>query len=144
MAETKLTTLEQLQMLAQRANVKMNQISVSIPTKVSQLTNDSKFQTDTEVAAAIASIDSLHRKKVASISDIDVSAADAEKFIYMVPKSTSGANDVYDEYMVIDGALEHVGNTAINMDGFISTSDIATDAEVTAALDTIFGSGDGV
>lgn len=141
MAETKLTTLDQLEMLAQRTNVKINQVAVSVPTKTSQLTNDSKFQTDADVATAISGIDRLTRKKVTSISEINTSAPDADKFIYMVPKTTAGTNDVYDEYMVIDGALEHVGTTAVDMSGFISTSDIASDEEVTTALNAIFGDG---
>lgn len=143
MASSKLTTLDQLTMLANRANTKINQVALTIPSKTSQLTNDSNFQTDTDVATAIAGVDHLSRKKVISISNIDPSATDAEKFIYMVPKSTAETNDSYDEYMVIDGKIEYVGNTKVDMTGFISADDVATDDEVTTALDTIFGSTEG-
>ncbi len=143
MAGKKLTTLDQLQMLANRANTKINQVALSVPTKTSQLTNDSNFQTDTDVASAISSIDHLSRKKVTSTSDIDPSASGAEKFIYMVPKSNADTNDSYDEYMVIDGKIEYVGNTKVDMTGFISVDDVASDDDVTTALDTIFGSTEG-
>ena len=60
-----------------------------VPTKVSQLTNDSKYQTETDVAAAVAGADHLKRKIVTSVDAIDKTAADAAQYIYMVLKSST-------------------------------------------------------
>lgn len=46
-------------------------------------------------------------------------------------------NDNYNEYMVIDGELEHVGNTVADMTGYLNENDIATDAEVDAAIEDV-------
>lgn len=95
----------------------------AIPTRVSDLENDSKFQTEAEVAAAVAAADHLHRKKVESVDAIDVSAADADKYIYMVPKTGGKNGDKYDEYMVIDGAVEPVGDWAVDLSGYVQKED---------------------
>ena len=58
-----------------------------IPTAVSALTNDAKYQTEEQVAATVAAADHLARKKVASLEAIDPAAEGAEKYIYMVPKT---------------------------------------------------------
>lgn len=135
-------------------------VDIAVPTKVSELNNDSKFQTDAEVAAAVAAADHLQRKKVTGIADIDPSAVGADKYIYMVPKTGSDSDDLYDEYMVLDGKVEHVGNTKVDLSGYVEKEagkglsandytdqektklagiETATDAEVTAMLNEVFG-----
>ena len=112
------------------------------------------------IAAAVAAADHLTRKKVASVDAIDLTAADAAKYIYMVPKTDGENGDKYDEYMVLDGALEPVGDWAVDLSGYqpketgkgLSTNDfdnaakdkldgivMATDAEITTMLDEVFG-----
>lgn len=135
-------------------------LNVAVPVKVSELTNDSKFQTDTEVAAVVAAAPHLQRKKVSNSAAIDPSAADADKYIYMIPKTGSDSDDLYDEYMVLDGKVEHVGNTKVDLTGYVQKVDgkglsvndytdaekvklagieTATDAEVDAMLTEVFG-----
>ena len=94
-------------------------VDITVPTKVSDLTNDSKFQTDTEVAAAIAAADHMKRKIVNSTADIDLEAADASQYIYMVKKGSTKTGDKYDEYMVIDGALEKVGDWEVDLSNYV-------------------------
>lgn len=168
-----LTKLKHLKQLAEKIKTdfatkeELTTLSSSVPTKVSQLTNDSKFQTDTEVATsiatAVASADHLQRKKVDNVSAIDASADGADKFIYMVPKTGGKNGDKFDEYMVIDGAVEPVGDWAVDLSNYVekvdgkglSTNDftdadkekmdalpaVATDAEVTEMLTEVFGAG---
>ncbi len=113
------------------------------------------------IASAVAAADHLQRRKVASVDAIDPAAEDAEKYIYMVPKAGSDEDDLYDEYMVLDGSVEHVGNTKVDLSGYqqkeagkvLSSNDytdeekaklagleIATDEEVQEMLDEVFGS----
>lgn len=110
-------------------------VDIAVPVKVSDLTNDSKFQTDAEVAAAVAAADHLKRKIVASADAIDKTADDATQYIYMVLKGTSKSGDKYDEYMVIDGEVERVGDWTVDLSGYqpkedgkgLSTNDYTTD-----------------
>lgn len=102
---------------------------------------------------------------------IDLKAADAAQYIYMVPKGTAGTSDKYDEYMVIDGVLEKMGDWKVDLSGYVQkeagkglstndytsadkqkvtnmektmdariTASMATDTEVNAMLDELFGS----
>ena len=114
-------------------------VDIAVPVNVSQLANDSKYQTEEQVAAAIAAVDHLQRKKVASKDDIDPTAEDADKYIYMVPKTGGKNGDKYDEYMVLDGAIEPVGDWAVDLSGYIREEDVATDSEITEMLDGVFG-----
>lgn len=74
-------------------------VALTVPTAVSDLTNDSNFQTDTEVASAISSA-------IAGVTQFDyqiVNAlpAEGEKgVIYLIANSGTGQN-VYDEYIWI-------------------------------------------
>lgn len=98
-------------------------VNITMPTKVGDLTNDKKYQTDTEVSTAIskavAAADHLKRKVVESTSAIDLKAADASQYIYMVPKGSAGDADKYDEYMVIDGVLEKMGDWGVDLSGYV-------------------------
>lgn len=116
-----------------------------IPTKTSDVTNDSNFQTGSQVTASITrAVDGLAsqeyvqqqivganhltRKKVTALPAISEAS---ESIIYMVPKSgTSG--DSFNEYMLIDGVFELMGNSEVDLSGYVKTTDEATEAEITA------------
>lgn len=93
-------------------------VDIAVPVSVSELTNDSKYQTDTDLAAAIASVDHLKRRIVESADAIDKEAEDAAQYIYMVPKDPADSGDKYDEYMVIDGEVERVGDWTVDLSGY--------------------------
>lgn len=109
---------------------------LSIPTKTSELTNDAKFQTDTDVANAIANSDKLTRRKIDSLSDIDPAADDAEDFIYMLGVTDTDGNTYYQQYMVINGAVEAMGTTKVDFEGYLTEEDVATDEEVDAEIES--------
>lgn len=166
--------LKHLQDVAERVSAELSPVKASIkaledstPKKVSDLENDTGYQTATDVAAAVAAADHLTRKIVASVDDIDPEAADATKYVYMVLKSSTKAGDKYDEYMVIEGAVERVGDWTVDLSGYvqkeegkglssndftgeekaklakaITEDDMATDEEVAEMLDQVFGTGD--
>nr|WP_326164961.1 hypothetical protein [uncultured Oscillibacter sp.] len=118
-------------------------VDLAVPVKVSDLDNDSGFQTGEQVAAAVASADHLKRKIVESADAIAPAAADADRYIYMVRKAGGEPGDRYDEYMVIDGAVERVGDWSVDLSGYVrkeegrglSTNDF-TDADK-ARLDSV-------
>jgi hypothetical protein len=76
------------------------------------------------VAAGVAGADHLKRKIVASTDAIDLSANDASQYIYMVTNSSKKTGDKYDEYMVVDGALEKVGDWSIDLSDYALANDL--------------------
>lgn len=181
---SKHTTIDQLKMLAQRSKAEISKVDDKVtglsnrvddlvtaggePNKIEVIKNngtaleiDNKaVDIGSSIAAAVAAADHMTRKKVASVDAIDPAAEGADKFIYMVPKTGSDEDDVYDEYMVMDGAVEHVGNTKVDLSGYqpketgkgLSTNDfdndakakldgieMATDAEIETMLTEVFG-----
>ena len=91
----------------------------------------------TAISTAIAGVDHLQRTIVASVDDIDLSAADAGQFIYMVPKTAAGEETTegestetvvdgiaYEEYMVINGALERMGDWKVDLSDYAKTADV--------------------
>ena len=83
-----------------------------------------KEETDKAIGDAIAAVDHLERVVVDSIDDIDVSATDAHKYIYMVPTGFQAEDDKYDEYIVINGAIEKVGSWEVDLSGYAKTQDV--------------------
>lgn len=77
-----------------------------------------KAETDTKISEAVAKAGHIQRKIVNSLEEIDLSAADADQFIYLVPNNTIGDNK-YDEYIIIDGALEKVGDWAVDLSDYV-------------------------
>lgn len=177
---SKHTTLDQLKMLAQRTKTEIDKVDTKVdglakrvddiatvggePNVITEIKNNGTALAITDkgvdigpsIAEAVAAADHLTRKKVTSLDDIDPSADGADKFIYLVPKTDTEDKDLYDEYMVLDGAVEHVGSTKINLEDYVQKEDgaglypdadkeklagivMAEDAEITAMLDEVFG-----
>lgn len=136
--------LTQLQMTVQRIKNEMEKNKVDVPTKVSELLNDSDFQTETDVLSLIDDADHIRRKIVASVDDINVSANDADKYIYMVKHIETGENpgdppiEYYMEYMVVGGKVDQVGDTRVDLTGYVKYTDAATNEDIAFMLDNIF------
>lgn len=163
---SKHTTLDQLEMLARRTKTEIDKVDAKVDTisdKVDGLVatggepnvltavkvdgtaleiTDKAVDIGASISAAVAKADHLKRKKVTGVDAIDLTAADADQYLYMVPKTGSDSDDVYDEYMVLDGKVEHVGNTKIDLSGYALKNELpqmATDDEVSSMLTDIFG-----
>ncbi len=86
-------------------------------TSAKQEITERGYQTENDVRALLASSQHLQRKLVTSSDDIDVTATDAEKYIYLVPLYTD--NDTfYSEWLVVDGKAVMVSNGFTNLDGY--------------------------
>lgn len=108
-----------------------------LDTKANKADVYTKTETDTAISTAIAAADHLQRKTVASVSEINPSEEGADKFIYMVAKSGSDG-DHYDEYMVINGVTEKVGDWAVDLSEYAKTADVNT--ELAKKVDIVEGS----
>ena len=108
----------------------MEYVEPAIPTKTSDLTNNSGFitkavndltnyylksetYTKEEVQSLISAINSVTLQKVESLPEMEES-----NVIYLVPKSGSG-NDIYNEYIFIDGKPEHIGCTQVDLSNYV-------------------------
>ena len=91
-----------------------------IPTKVSSFTNDANYQTATDVASMIASIPQF------SLSIVDSLPSSGQKMVlYLVPKTSAGGDDIYDEYIWIEStsSFELVGSTTVDLSDYYSKTE---------------------
>lgn len=83
-----------------------------------------KTETDTLIKTAINNADHLKRKIVAATGEIDLNAKDADQYIYMVPNGLQHDDDKYDEYIVIEGKLEKVGDWEVDLTGYYTKVEV--------------------
>ena len=70
--------------------------------------------TKQEVNDLISAITTMDIRVVQTLPTEDISTTT----IYFVPKTTAGTNDVYDEYIYVSNAWEHIGSTDIDLSGY--------------------------
>ena len=80
-----------------------------------------KTDTDSAIAAAIAAVDHLSREIVETLPE---NASANKNVIYMVRREDGTGQDVYNEYMYINGAWEIIGDTSVDLTGYAKTEDI--------------------
>ena len=78
-----------------------------------------KTETDSAIATAIAAVDHLSREIVETLPENA-----SEKVIYMVRREDGTGQDVYNEYMYINGVWEIIGDTSVDLTGYAKTEDI--------------------
>lgn len=113
-------------------------VDITVPTKTSDLTNDSDFQTDQDVQdaidAALADITGIEFEVVQSLPQ-----SGEKGTIYLVPNSGSGTN-TYDEYIWVEptggtARFEKIGTTDVDLSGYWAKTELT--AITTAEIDTI-------
>lgn len=80
-----------------------------------------KGETDSAIATAVANAEHLKRDIVETLPAVD--DAD-ERIIYMVAKEDGEGNQMYDEYMIVNGAFEKVGDTKVDLTPYAKTDDV--------------------
>lgn len=127
-------------------------VDISVPTKVSQLTNDSEFQTSTQVNSIVTGkgyqtqlqVQSLINSAVGNITSIryekvtSLPATGSNGVIYLVAHS-HGTQDIYDEYIWLSETktYEKIGNTDIDLSAYVKKSELT--AITTNDLNTMWG-----
>lgn len=99
-------------------------VLTEVGTKASMADVYTKDETNTAILTAVADVDHLKRKIVDSLSDIDVDAIDAHLYIYMVPTGLQLEDDKYDEYIVINGAVEKVGSWEVDLSNYATKAEL--------------------
>lgn len=90
----------------------------TLVTKVDGL--DTPEEVDSKIAEAVAAANHLSYEIVESTDDIVLDAAGADKIIYLVKN-----DDIYDEYMVVNGALEKVGDWNVDLSTYATKEEVA-------------------
>lgn len=78
-------------------------------------------ETDKAIATAIAAVDHLSRKIVEALPE---TANANENVIYMVHREGGTGQDVYNEYMYINGTWEIIGDTSVDLTDYAKKEDI--------------------
>lgn len=185
---SKLTKLESLKALAQKVNTdyakkssvtaleeRVGQVETGTPTKVSDLTNDSKYQTEDEVTAAInakvastykaggsvafADLPELTEANLGLVVNVTDKFTTTDDFVEGAgTKHPAGTNvvvaqageaykyDVLAGFVDLSGYMEKEEGKVLSSNDYTSEEkaklaglEIATDAEVTAMLNEVFG-----
>ena len=106
--------------------------------EVDKKANVTDVYTKIEVNELIADAGHIKRKKVNSLEEIDLTAPDAEQYIYLVLVDTTiDGNDIYDEYMVLDGKLEKLGSWEVNLDGYVTEDKLTNTLKNYASVETV-------
>lgn len=127
-------------------------VDVTVPTKTSQLTNDSGYQSETSVESIITAkgyqtqsqVQSLINSAVGNITSIryekvtSLPATGSNGVIYLVAHS-HGTQDIYDEYIWLSETktFEKIGNTDIDLSAYVKKSELT--AITTSDLNTMWG-----
>lgn len=127
-------------------------VDVTVPTKTSQLTNDSGYQSATSVESIITAkgyqtqsqVQSLINSAVGNITSIryekvtSLPATGSNGVIYLVAHS-HGTQDIYDEYIWLSETktFEKIGNTDIDLSAYVKKSELT--AITTNDLNTMWG-----
>ena len=98
---------------------KFSGVDVDVPTKTSELINDSNFATQDYVDEEIANFDFI---KIVT----ELPATGLVNRTYFVPKEDPNTNDLYDEYMWVDGKWELITTKQIEVDltKYVKNTDI--------------------
>lgn len=127
-------------------------VDVTVPTKTSQLTNDSGYQSATSVESIITAkgyqtqsqVQSLINSAVGNITSIkyekvnSLPTTGSNGVIYLVAHS-HGTQDIYDEYIWLaeTKTYEKIGNTDIDLSAYVKKSELT--AITTNDLITMWG-----
>lgn len=92
---------------------------IKVPSKVSELVNDSRFMSDEEVVAKINEAlgnvaGGLKFEIVDTIEDLPTWCDDSST-IYLVPSEKTESNQYYNEYLWMNGRWEKLGDTRVNL-----------------------------
>lgn len=127
----KVTTFSQLQALATRTKTELDAVRSAIPTKVSDLTNDTGFitkaindltnyytknetYTKTEIDSKISVIPKFSIEVVETLPTSDIS----ETTIYLLTSGEETQN-LYTEYIYVDGGWEKLGTQTVDLSGYV-------------------------
>ncbi len=100
-------------------------VSITIPTRLGQLQNDSNYQTLNQVNESIA--EALSEITSFKFEIVDVLPAEGQNGIIYLVLEDESTSDIYNEYAWIDGQWEKLGSTAIKIEDYVTKEQLVTD-----------------
>jgi len=100
----------------------------TVPAAVSAFTNDAGYITELEAVEAA-------KLKKAIVEELPDPGEADDNTIYLILAEDGGDDDIYDEYLLIGGALEKIGSTRISLEGYLTEDDLASDADIDAMFE---------
>ena len=101
--------------------LEISALQASLATKAPQTTTYTKSEVDTLIAA----LTSMNIEVVSSLPTTNIS----QTTIYLVPKASAQTQNVYDEYINLDGTTagwELIGDTEIDLSDYVTDTELAT------------------
>lgn len=101
-------------------------VSSFITASVNNLVNyylKSETYTKAEVAALIGAIQQFHYEIYASTSDV---TAPASNVLYLIGPASISGSDKYEEYVYANNTFVKIGDTSIDLSGYVTTSALNT------------------
>ena len=127
-------------------------VDISIPTKVSQLSNDSGFQKASDVNTAITNkgyqtaqqVQDAINNALSGITGIEFKVVSqlpqsGERGVICLLAHAHGNGDAYDEYIWVSNKWEKIGNTDIDLSAYAKTTDFVEiqNTEIQSIWDSI-------
>ena len=104
--------------------IKDKAVDITVPTKVSDLINDSKFQSDTEVATAIqTAIAGTGHAKFEKVDTIPTASVAKDNILYLVMNSKTNH---YDIYAKVAGEVVLLDDTTVDLTAYATTEAMNT------------------
>lgn len=122
------------------AEVEIKSELVELGSEVADKTEIDDTATTTEntwsaskIQSIVNALNSLTFAVVSVLPTTDIST----RTIYLVPRTTAQTNNTFDEYMYINNQWEIIGNTDVDLSGYVQDSDLVpiTNAEIDAMWD---------
>lgn len=109
-------------------------VDISVPTKTSEIANDSNYQTDTQVSAAIQqAIAASGHAKFVEAEAVPSAETAQENVLYLVMNASAGH---YDIYAKVGGEVVLLDDTTVDLSGYMKTADMEpmTTADIDALM----------
>ena len=140
-AGAQVNVIEEVKVNGVKVNPTEKSVDVKVPTKVSELTNDSNFLTS--IPAEYVTETELNAKNYQNADQVSQAIADAvgkvtgfefsvveslpqtgaKGIIYLVAHA-HGTQDSYDEFIWVTDKFEKIGNTDIDLSGYLKKTDL--------------------
>lgn len=113
--------------LGKKANATHTHVKADItdfPVNVSSFSNDAGYQNATQVTAIVnEKISEQTHFTFQKVEELPDTSSASANVIYLVAKDTPGTS-AYDEYLLVDGAWELIGNTDVDLSGYMLKTDM--------------------
>lgn len=117
------------------AQTKFDQLSVTVNTKADKSTTldgygitdaYTKEATQSEIARQIAAAGHLEKVVLEEEEELPEVGSAKQNAIYMKPLTGGKGNNIFEEYMVINGAWEKLGTTDVDLSNYATKGEVAT------------------